>query len=380
MPEPTPQQQLGQSLIERAKALGFACAGIASLEPIEHADELDAWLDAGMHGEMGYLDQHRDLKANPGRIIEGARCALVVGDLYASRDDNIDHPLEPGTGRIARYARGRDYHKLIKKRLVRLLLELQEEHPEAEFKAFVDTAPLPERELAARAGIGWVGKHTLIIHPQLGSYMFLGGIMMTLEAENPAEIERVADHCGTCTRCIDACPTDAITPHRVDARRCISYLTIEHRSPIEPALASKMGDWVYGCDICQEVCPHNSPKPGQLLDEPANPAYGSDRSSFDLLEVLGWTEDDRREAFVGSAMKRAKLEMMQRNAAVVVCNQFPRMDHEMQRRATERLKGLREDAQAGLLARDAARDALLSIHQPDGGDHQHDAHAGGEPD
>lgn len=321
MPSSSQAQQLGQDLIDRAKSLGFACAGIATLEPIEHADQLHTWVESGMHGEMGYLEEHRDIKANPQNIMDGARCALVVGDLYASRDDNIDPPLRPGSGRVARYARGRDYHKLIKKRLMTLLLQLQEQYRDAQFKAFVDTAPLPERDLAQRAGIGWVGKHTLIIHPKLGSYLFLGGIVMTLDAANPPEIETVSDHCGTCTRCIDACPTDAITPHRVDARRCISYLTIEHRSPIEPDLAAKMGDWIYGCDICQEVCPHNSPKPKELLNERANPAYQSDRTSFDLLEVLGWSEDDRREAFTGSAMKRAKLGMMQRNAEIVLRNQ-----------------------------------------------------------
>ena len=312
---------LGEQLIERAKALGFACAGIASLEPIEHPDALREWIDADMHGEMWYLAENNDKRTEPSRIVDGAKCALVVGDLYSSRDDNVDSPLEPGQGRIARYARGKDYHKLIKKRLVKLLLELQAEHPDAEFKAFVDTAPLPERELAKRAGIGWVGKHTLIIHPRLGSYMFLGGIVMTVEADNPPSVEPVADHCGTCTKCIDACPTQAITPHRVDARRCISYLTIEHRSAIDPALASMMGDWIYGCDVCQEVCPHNSPKPSELLDEQANPAYQSQRDRFDLLEVLGWNEDDRREAFQGSAMKRAKLEMMHRNAEIVLKNQ-----------------------------------------------------------
>lgn len=320
----TSQQQLGRDLIERARSLGFACAGIASLEPIEHRDQLDDWLDRGMHGEMGYLKDHRAIKAEPGQILDGARCALVVGDLYASRDDTIDPPLEPGHGRIARYARGKDYHKLIKKRLVNLLLELQQEHPDAAFKAFVDTAPLPERDLAQRAGIGWVGKHTLIIHPKLGSYLFLGGIVMTLDAANPPEIETVSDHCGTCTRCIDACPTDAITAHRVDARRCISYLTIEHRSPIDAGLAQKMDDWIYGCDICQEVCPHNSPKPTELLSERANSAYHSELHSFDLLEVLGWSEEDRREAFTGSAMKRAKLGMMQRNAAIIAANQLER--------------------------------------------------------
>ena len=326
-----------------------------------------------MHGEMGYLDEHRDLKANPEHIIDGARCALVVGDLYASRDDNIDPEIEPGSGRIARYARGRDYHKLIKKRLVQLLLELQEAHPESKFKAFVDTAPLPERDLALRAGLGWVGKHTLIIHPRLGSYMFLGGIVMTLDADNPSGFEPVADHCGTCTRCIDACPTDAITAHRVDARKCISYLTIEHRSDIDPALASKMGDWIYGCDICQEVCPHNSPKPAELLSEQATPAYRSTRESFDLLEVLGWDEQARRASFMGSAMKRAKLEMMQRNAAIVASNQYDAMGAQAQVAVRTRLEQIAADDAVDSLARRAASAALRAIDHAESGDQEHDA-------
>lgn len=373
-------QQLGQQLIDRAKSLGFACAGISSLEASEYTSELEDWLGSGMHGEMGYLNEHRELRTHTEQIIEGASCALMVGDLYASRDENIDDAIEPGRGKIARYARGKDYHKLFKKRLVKLLLELQQEHPGALFKAFVDTAPILERELAQRAGIGWVGKHTLIIHPKLGSYLFLGGIVMTLEADNPPGVERVSDHCGTCTRCIDACPTDAITPHRVDARRCISYLTIEHRSKIDPGLASKMGDWLYGCDICQEVCPHNSPKPAELQSDQANAAYKSDRSSFDLLEVLGWDEDARREAFIGSAMKRAKLGMMHRNAAIVVSNQFDQMDTGPQQRVQEAILSVSEDESADLLARDAARSVLLTIDVPDAGDQEHDAHAGREPD
>lgn len=347
--------------------MGFACAGIATLEPIEHAEQLQEWLDSGMHGEMGYLEEHRQIKANPGMIIDGARCALVVGDLYASRDDNIDPPIEPGRGRIARYARGKDYHKLIKRRLVKLLLELQEQHPQAQFKAFVDTAPLPERVLAKRAGIGWVGKHTLIIHPKSGSYLFLGGIVMTLNADNPPEIEPVSDHCGTCTRCIDACPTSAITPYKVDARKCISYLTIEHRSPIEPGLASKFGDWIYGCDICQEVCPHNSPKPSGLLSDRTNPAYQSVRHSFDLLEVLGWSEEDRRESFVGSAMKRARLGMMHRNAAIVAANQYLDMDNDERAGVRTQLTRIAADAESDSLARIAASEILLAIDHADAG-------------
>lgn len=376
----SPSQQLGKDLIERAKALGFACAGIASLESIEHPDTLHAWIDAGMHGEMGYLAENNDKRTNPSMILEGAKCALVVGDLYASRDDHMDAAMEPGQGRIARYARGKDYHKLIKKRLVKLLLELQDEHPDAEFKAFVDTVPLPERELAMRAGIGWVGKHTLIIHPRLGSYLFLGGIVMTIDAQNPEGVERVTDHCGTCTRCIDACPTQAITPHRVDARRCISYLTIEHRSAIDPYLASKMGDWVYGCDVCQEVCPHNSPKPSDVLGAEANPAYLSDRDSFDLLEILGWNEDDRRGAFQGSAMKRAKLGMMQRNAAIGLANGFDALDAADQVRAHTTLERVSGDTEADSLARAGARQALSAIDYADARDHEDECHPGDQPD
>ena len=376
----SPTQRLGKHLIERAKALGFACAGIATLEPIQHPDALHAWIDAGMHSEMGYLAENNDKRTAPSTILEGAKCALVVGDLYASRDDNVDSALESGHGRIARYARGRDYHKLMKKRLVKLLLELQDEHPDAEFKAFVDTAPLPERELALRAGIGWVGKHTLIIHPRLGSYMFLGGIVMTIDAQNPPEVERVTDHCGTCTRCIEACPTDAITPHRVDARRCISYLTIEHRSAIDPQIASQMGDWVYGCDVCQEVCPHNSPKTSDVLGEGANHAYRSERDSFDLLEVLGWSEEDRREAFQGSAMKRAKLGMMQRNAAIVLANQFSALEATDQSRVRSSLEQVSSDEQADSLARAGARQALSAIDDADACDHEDERHPGDQPD
>ena len=312
-------QQLGADLIERAQGQGFACAGIAGVDPSDYADGLQRWLDAGMHGSMAWMENYTDIRTNPSKFIEQARSILVVGDVYASRSQNQDPPVKVGQGKVARYARGKDYHKGMKKRLMRLADDLREQYPDASFKVFVDTAPVPERELAQRAGIGWVGKHTLIIHPKVGSYMFIGGIGMTLDASAPESQPVITDHCGSCTACIDACPTDAITDHQVDARRCISYLTIEHRSSIEPELAAKMGDWIYGCDVCQEVCPHNSPKP--VGDGQANAAYRSDRWSFDLLEVIGWTEDDRREAFVGSAMKRAKLEMMHRNAKIVARNQ-----------------------------------------------------------
>tara|TARA_R110000868_G_scaffold411617_1_gene706180 strand:- start:263217 stop:264173 length:957 start_codon:yes stop_codon:yes gene_type:complete len=305
-------------LIQRALDSGFALAGIAGVESSAWSEELSDWLAQHKHGEMAWLDRNTDLRKNPDQLIDDARSVLMVADLYASRRDNVDEPLKPGEGRIARYARGKDYHKVMKKRLMDLADQLRIDHPEADFKVFVDTAPVLERELAQRAGLGWTGKHTLMIHPQAGSYMLLGGIVTTLQLAKPESQRVEPDHCGTCTRCIDACPTDAITPYSVDARRCISYLTIEHRTPIDPELEPKIGNWIYGCDICQEVCPHNSPRDDAAK---ANPVYDSQRDRFDLLEVIGWNEEDRREAFVGSAMKRAKLDMMHRNARIVARNQ-----------------------------------------------------------
>ena len=314
----------GAWVVQRAHAMGFALAGIADASPSIYRDELVDWLDAGKHGTMGWLQDHGEKRADPGAVLEDARSAILVADLYATRADNIDSPLERGAGRVARYARGRDYHTVMKKRLFTLADDLREKFPRDDFRVFVDTAPVMEHELAQRAGIGWTGKHTLTIHPKIGSYFALGGILSTRVLTPPDDQQPVTDHCGSCTRCIDACPTDAITPYSVDARRCISYLTIEHREPIGEGFHEAIGDWVYGCDICQEVCPHNSPRSVDLLPTSGrviNEAYAPSRDRFDLLEVINWTDGDRRQAFRGSAMKRAKLEMMQRNAEIVLKNQ-----------------------------------------------------------
>ncbi|MGJ8636167.1 MAG: tRNA epoxyqueuosine(34) reductase QueG [Phycisphaerales bacterium] len=313
MTSPDPAQ-----LIQSAKSAGFALAGIADLKPSQWGTQLTQWIAANKQGEMAWLANHTDLRIHPDQLIDEAKSALMIADCYSSRADNIDPPINKGQGKIARYARGKDYHKAMKKRLMALADSLRTQHPQAHFKVFVDTAPVLERELAMRAGLGWIGKHTLAIHPKIGSYFLLGGIITTLDLSGATPSTPEPDHCGTCTRCIDACPTDAITPYSVDARKCISYLTIEHRTQIDPDLQPKIGDWIYGCDICQEVCPHNSPRPGA---QPANPIYDSTRDRFDLLEVLNWTEDDRRSAFQSSAMKRAKLDMMKRNARIVAANQ-----------------------------------------------------------
>lgn len=325
--------QLGASVVERCRALGFADAGIAPALPIDadHAEAYRRWVAAGKHGEMHYLAANLETRLDPRRLMPGSKSVIMVADQYHARDhtgkDGSLRPSGPSNppthGAIARYARGDDYHDAMKSRLHALCDALRTEHPRHEFRAFVDTAPVHERDHAVRAGLGWIGKNTLLIHPRRGSWMFLGGVLTTLELHSPPTQRRHEDHCGTCTRCIDACPTGAITPYSVDATRCVSYLTIEHRSDLPPEHAERFGGWLYGCDVCQEVCPHNSPRhPGVDVGE-VNPAYTARRASFDVLEVLGWTEEDRRRALQGSAMKRAKLGMWQRNARALLGSSSP---------------------------------------------------------
>lgn len=311
-------------VIARARDLGFALAGIAPAQASDHAEHYRRWIESGQHGEMAYLARHIELRLNPSELLPGALSIIMVADLYATRDEPhaatqspTDDPRSPSPtplGRIARYAQGDDYHFVMKKRLHDLADELRAANPGHEFRAFVDTAPVLEREHAARAGLGWIGKHTLLIHPRLGSRLFLGGIITTLPLAPHAN--PITDHCGTCTRCIDACPTSAITPYSVNASRCISYLTIEHRSEIPAELHAPIGEWLFGCDICQDVCPHNSPRPEGAEVGTPSPEYAPRHAAFDLLGVLGWSEDDHRAAFARSALKRAKLDMIQRNARI----------------------------------------------------------------
>jgi epoxyqueuosine reductase len=357
-------------ILDRCEALGFALAGVADARASEFVGPLREWIAAGKHGSMGYMAEHAAVREDPGRVLEGARSAIMVADLYASRDDNVDTPLKPGEGRVARYARGRDYHTVLKKRLMRLADELRAEFPEDGFRVFTDTAPVMERELAARAGLGWTGKHTLLIHPKVGSYFLLGGILTTLELEPPAEQAVVTDHCGSCTRCIDACPTGAITPYSVDARKCVSYLTIERREPVDPQYLEGFREWVYGCDICQEVCPHNSVRPEPPQGKQANPAYESERDRFDVLDVLRWDEAARSAAFMGSAMKRAKLDMMRRNAVIVAGNWLERWEVPGLRARLEAIAG---DAGEVGMVREAARRVLGSVKGPGGPGEQFEA-------
>ena len=300
---------------------GFALAGIAACSPSAWTEEFRKWLAAGRQGTMDWLAETAEDRIDPARLLRGARSVVMVADQYATRGRTTDAPLPATRGRIARYARGRDYHRVMKRRLHSVCDALRARHPGAGFRAFVDTAPVPERELAARAGLGWIGKHTLLINPQRGSWLLLGGFLTTLDLRDPATAA-VADHCGTCTRCIDACPTNAISPYSVDASRCISYLTIERRDPIPPEFHRSLDGWLVGCDVCQEVCPHNSPRPGDAATGTAHPDYAPRRDSFDLLEVLGWDETTRRARFAQSAMKRITLAHVKRTAALLLADRL----------------------------------------------------------
>lgn len=365
-------------LLELARGQGFALRGVAPLGPSEHARAYRAWIGAGKHGEMRWLEKNTETRLDPGTLIEGgARWALMVADLYATRATEPEETVPAGHGRVARYARGRDYHKVMKKRL-HALADAARGRFGGAWRAFVDTAPVLERELAQRAGIGWTGKHTLTIHPRAGSWMLLGGLATTLELEVPSDQEPVSDHCGSCTRCIDACPTDAITPYSVDATRCIAYLTIEHRSEIDPDLHAPMGDWLFGCDVCQAVCPHNSVRDADALGEAwrePSPGYGSRAASLDLLEVLGWDEGRRRECVSGTPMTRADLGMLRRNAAIVAGN-APDPDGSLGRA----LGSLAGDEGASALARRTARVVLARRGAEDKGAGAGDDDAGDEPE
>jgi epoxyqueuosine reductase len=304
---------LEHHLKAQAYALGFDLAGIARLGPAETADAFEEWVGRGYAGEMHYLPRGAEKRRDSRLPYEGATSAVVVALSYGGREPD---------GTVARYARGDDYHDLIVARLRELHAWVDERlgRPVAG-KAYVDTGPILERDLARRAGLGWFGKNTNLIHPRLGSFFFLGALLLDLELAPDAPFE--ADRCGSCTRCLDACPTGAfVGPRTLDATRCISYLTIELRGAIPEPLRERMGGLVYGCDVCQSVCPWNI-RFAQDLKEPAfaprEALAGKDARTL-ARELLGMTQEEFSRAFKGSPMKRAKLRGLKRNAAVVLGN------------------------------------------------------------
>jgi epoxyqueuosine reductase len=342
-------------IAERARALGFDLCGVAPAEKFPELARAEEWFARGLAGEMKYLGDAR--RGDPGRVLAGARSVIVCGMNYnidaprsvdvadATRDRGrvgVDETADydEGRGWISRYAWGDDYHDVLRSRLNTLVAEMRDRFDEPfESMAYADTGPLQERIFAKYAGIGWIGKNTLVLNQQMGSWFFLGAILTTMkltpsldEVENPPP-----DLCGSCTRCIDACPTDAlIAPYEMDARRCISYLTIEHRGPIPMEFRTAIENHVYGCDICQDVCPWNRRAPTTSTSEfqprkfeHAITSAANDRAHSGKLDSLyrpslialaAISEDEYKVAFRGSAIKRTKHRGIVRNACIALGN------------------------------------------------------------
>jgi len=300
------------AVTRRALELGFDAVGVASLDPIPHADALDRWLAAGYGGTMHYLQRQASLRRAPAEILPGARVAVVTLTNYRHRQPSV-----PGTARVAQYAWSRDYHRVLGPRLERLAESIREIIPGARTRCYVDAGPVPERELAQRAGLGWIGKNTMLIDPARGSFTFLGAVLTdaALVCDDPFE----ADRCGTCRACLDACPTGAFVGERVlDARRCISYLTIERRGEFAEPERAQVADWLFGCDICQDVCPWNVRF--ALPTDDAELAPRPELTAPDPIDLLDMSAATFAACYDDSAFSRPGMTGMRRNAAAVLYN------------------------------------------------------------
>lgn len=309
-------QRARQRVFALARAAGFQRCGISDIELGSDAAHLADWLGQGLYGTMDWMARHADLRADPAALLPGTVRAISVGLDYGQDPAAAWATLEDGNrAYVARYALGRDYHKLMRNRLQKLASALQDEFGAFGFRVFVDSAPVLERALARNAGLGWIGKHTCLIDRRGGSWFFLGEIYIDL----PLPVDAPASaHCGSCTRCIDICPTAAITaPNRLDARRCIAYLTIEHEGSIPEDMRPLIGNRIYGCDDCQLVCPWN--KFAVRTDEPDFRARNNlDQAS--LVELFAWDEDEFMRRTEGSPIRRSGHERWLRNLAVALGN------------------------------------------------------------
>jgi epoxyqueuosine reductase len=312
---------LTQLIKEQAYRMGFSLVSVTSCDPLQHGDVFEAWLDLGRQGEMAYMgpQRSRQCRANPNLLLPGCRSVLVLGTRYPA-PSHIDAKAQSKSSRqrkIASYAWGEDYHVFLPRRLKSLVsfIEAQVGHP-IPHRWYTDTGPLLERELAQRAGLGWIGKNTCLINPDEGSYFLLAEVLLGVELESGQPF--TADRCGTCTRCIQACPTGCILPDRtLDARRCISYLTIELKGSIPLELRPLMGSWVFGCDACQQVCPWN-----RFASSQVDPAFAHNLSGqdLDLAEELKLSADDFKQKYRHSPIRRAKRGGYLRNVAVALGN------------------------------------------------------------
>ena len=311
-------QTLEEAISAKAAELGFVACGFARADSVEAAGlDLKRWIAAGHHGTMGWMEERAHHRVSPLALWPQARSAIALGMSYAPASDPLALAERPDLARISVYAQGGDYHKTVKKALKALARFIVEQAP-SELKVFVDTAPVLEKPLAQAAGIGWQGKHTNLVSREHGSWMFLGVILTSLELEPDAPADH-GQHCGSCMRCLDACPTEAfIAPHRIDARRCISYLTIEHDGPIPEEFRGAMGNRIYGCDDCLAVCPWN-----RFADAAAaNRAFlpRAELAAPRLADLLALDDASFREMFAGSPIKRIGVKRMIRNCLIAAGN------------------------------------------------------------
>ncbi len=323
--EPIPTAALSSSELEeladiikrQGSSLGFQQIGIARADLGESEARFEQWLARGFHGEMSYMSYHGRKRTRPANLVPGTvRVIAARMDYWPAGSADAEAQLDaPDRAYVSRYALGRDYHKVLRQKLQGLAEFIEEQVGDFGYRVFVDSAPVLEKPLAQSAGLGWIGKHTNLIHPQAGSWFFLGELYtdLPLPVDTPVE-----DHCGSCRACIDVCPTGAIVaPYQLDARRCISYLTIELRGSIPEAFRSAIGNRIFGCDDCQLVCPWNKFARPTTKDD-FSPRHGLDSAS--LIELFRWSEADWDTGTRGSALRRAGYEGWLRNLAVALGN------------------------------------------------------------
>ncbi len=315
--DPEQLETLANNIKSWGNELGFDAVGISDIDLKEHEDRLNSWLSKGMHGDMDYMHKHGLKRSRPELLVEGTRRVISARMDYAPADiKSAEKMLEQHeTGYISRYALGRDYHKVLRARLKKLANRINEEVGEFGYRVFTDSAPVLEKAIAEKAGLGWIGKHSNLLDSKTGSWFFLGELYidLPLPTDKPA-----SNHCGTCQRCIEVCPTNAIVaPYQVDARLCISYLTIELKGPIPEDLRGKLGNRIYGCDDCQFVCPWN--KFAQTTKE-ADFTPREKLTNRHLLELFAWTENDFLNNTEGTAIRRIGYESWLRNIAVALGN------------------------------------------------------------
>ena len=352
-------RELTLRLKSQAIHLGFDAVGVAPAVAPPGYPDFQRWLKQGHAAGMEYLSRNEAARAHPSSVFEGVRSVIVVSLVYGQAA--IEPPADESRtrGKVAQYARGGDYHALIWRKLEELLEWLRAEYPDIRGRAVADTAPLLERDFARLAGLGWIGKNTMLIDRRLGSFTFLGALLVDAELEYDAPHD--ADYCGSCTLCLDLCPTQAFTgAYELDASRCISYWTIEHKGVIKEANAANLDGWVFGCDVCQDVCPWNrKAAPGQHAELGARPEW----TDPDLIEWLSRDAEEWRALLKGTALKRAKRAGLVRNAALVLGS----------RRVAEAavvLEALRDDASEDSGVRAAAQWRSIKLawreHRPAG--------------